>query len=415
MRRNGRDQVLFMGTYVPEECGIATFTRDLLLATRTSDRSREYGCVAVDRSGKDYTVSPEVRHVVRRNAPEDYLQSAQLIKRNRTSLISVQHEYGIYGGVSGDCLLTLLENVEVPVVSTLHTLSLSPSPSELDVLQRLCSVSDALVVMSQTAASLLQQVYHVHGKNVTVIPHGVPNFSHYYDVETERASLGLSGKKVLSTFGLLSRGKGLEYVIYAMPEILKVHPDTVYVIIGMTHPSVLAHEGEAYRESLQLLAERLDVAHAVRFENAYLSLADIVRYLTATHIYITPYLNQNQIVSGTLAYALGCGKTIISTPYLYAKEMLSRGRGILVPNKNADAIACEANYVFSHPDALHIYEQRAYAMGKTMTWSHVGKAYADVFGSVLKEKGRAELPANLLDIPYTIYEEPEEDIVPDKH
>lgn len=415
MERNGRDNVLFMGTYVPEECGIATFTRDLLLAARGSDRSREYGCVAVDRSGKDYTVSPEVCHVIRRNALEEYLQSAQLIKRNRASLISVQHEYGIYGGISGDYLLTFLENVEVPVVSTLHTLSLSPSPSELEVLQRLCNVSDALVVMSQTAASLLQQVYRIDGKNVTVVPHGVPNFSHYYDVDTERETLQLSGKKVLSTFGLLSRGKGLEYVIYAMPEILKAHPDTVYVIIGMTHPSVLAHEGEAYRESLKLLAERLGVSHAVRFVNAYLALTDIVRYLTATHIYITPYLNHNQIVSGTLAYALGCGKTIISTPYLYAKEMLSRGRGILVPYKNADAIAREANYVFSHPDALHIYEQRAYAVGKTMTWNNVGKAYADVFGSVLKEKAQPALPANILDIPYSIYEEPEEDIVPDKH
>lgn len=418
MRRHHykKEHVLFLGTYVPEECGIATFTRDLYNAVRQSDGHNYYSCAAVDRTGKDYSASPEVCCTIRRNTLADYLRASRDVNKNGFSMISVQHEYGIFGGRCGEYLLAFLENMELPVVTTLHTLSTSPSMDEKEILQQLCALSDAMVVMSKTAESLLEKVYQIRHPSVHIVHHGVPDISELEgDEERERNRLGLADKKILSTFGLISKGKGIEYVIFALPEILSAHPDTVYLVIGKTHPAVLASEKESYRESLEELAEKLNVSHAVHFVNEYLTLDQLMRYLRATHIYITPYLNPNQIVSGTLAYAMGCGKAVVSTPYLYAKEMLSHGRGMLVPYKNPPAIAGEVNYVLSRPEALKEYERRAYSFGKNMVWGKVGRAYQRVFENVLARSQWPAVPHSVFNVPQSFHNGFSEDIALSEH
>ncbi len=417
MRRRGKkgEEILFIGTYVPEECGIATFTKDLLDAVKQSNGDHRYACIAVDRTGKDYSAS-EVCGTIKRELLSDYHHCAQSINSNGFSLLNVQHEYGIYGGDHGDYLLTLLENVDIPVVSTLHTLSLSPSVKQKKILQQVCQLSHAVVVMSKTAASILKTVFGIRQDKVHVIHHGVPDISEFHvDPEKTREELGLSGKKVMSTFGLISKGKGIEYVIHALPDILKAHPDAVYLVIGKTHPAVNAVEKETYRETLQRIAEELGVSHAVQFINQYLTLEELIRYLKATDIYITPYLNPDQIVSGTLAYAMGCGKAILSTPYLYAKEMLSHGRGMLVPYKNPEAIAREVNYAFSHPETLREYERHAYTTGKNMIWTKIGRAYHNVYEHVLLRDRWPSPSFNFIQVPPFFYDEHGEKNLPSAH
>lgn len=382
IRRKG-EKILFVGTYVPETCGIATFTKDLVDAVKQNNGDHEYSCLAVDRAGRDYSASGDVCCTMRRDFLPDYVIRSLQINGNGFTLLNVQHEYGIYGGNDGEYLLSFLENIDVPVITTLHTLSLTPSRREREILQQVCRLSRGVVVMSRTAAALLESIYGVKDDRVHVIHHGVPDVSSFKGDGEEIVQRGLKGKKIISTFGLLSKGKGIEVVIQAMPEILKAHPDTVYLVVGKTHPAVHAEEGEAYRETLVRLCDRLGVSHAVRFVNEYITLEQIVHYLKITDIYITPYLNPNQIVSGTLAYALGCGKAIISTPYLYAKEMLSHGRGMLVPYQNADAVAREVISAFSHPGKIREHGQRALSAGRKMTWKKVGKEYHRVYEHVL--------------------------------
>jgi len=376
-----RPEVAFVSTYPPTECGLATFTQDVLNAV---ERHGWRGLV-VSADHEDYIDHPDPRVIyqIRREEMGDYVEAAELLNRSQVRVVSLQHEYGIFGGEMGEYIIPFLRRLEVPVVTTLHTVVPRPTDVMRDILRKVVLHSDAVVVMATTAVHLLREVYEVPTDNVYVIPHGAPAPLPIAQQEA-KALIGFSGRTVLSTFGLVSRGKGLEYVIRALPEVVKQFPKVVYLILGETHPKVRAREGEEYREMLMAEVERLGLQEHVVFENRYLSLEDIRLYLRATDLYITPYLNPDQITSGTLAYALAAGCVVISTPYLYAQEVLADGGGMLVEFRNPDSIADAILQLLSDPMLMRYHRAVAQKKAAMLSWDAVGRAYANLFERVAR-------------------------------
>jgi glycosyltransferase involved in cell wall biosynthesis len=300
-------------------------------------------------------------------------------------VLSVQHEYGIFGGKAGAHVLALLRELRMPIVTTLHTVLSAPNPAQRVVLEELARLSDRLVVMSASGAELLRRVHGISDDQVDLIPHGIP---HVPVDEHSKDRLGVSGRTVILTFGLLSRDKGIEHVIDALPAILAAYPDTVYIVLGATHPHVIEHEGEAYRLMLEARGQQLGVAASMIFHNRFVSQDELTEFLSAADIYITPYLQPEQITSGTLAYAVGAGKAVISTPYIYARELLAEGRGVLVPWKDSDAIAQEVISLVSDDDQRRVMCARAAAYGAGMTWPAVARRYVESFARARTENTR---------------------------
>lgn len=371
-----------IGTYVPRQCGIATFSHDLCQAI-CQELHDDGACqfVAVNDKPEGYPYPPRVRFEVRQEQAGDYKLAADFVNIRNLDFLLVQHEFGIFGGTAGNHLLTMLRDASMPVITTLHTVLQQPNDSQRKVTQELVALSDRVVVMARRAEQMLRDVYGVPAEKVVMIPHGIPDVP-FVDPAFYKDQFGVEGRQVLLTFGLLSPGKGIEHVIRALPKLVADHPQLTYIVLGATHPHVKRQSGEQYRHGLQQLADELGVLPHVMFENRYVDLDELCQFLGAADIYITPYLGAEQIVSGTLAYALGAGKAVVSTPYSYAEEVLAEGRGRLVPFQDADAIAREVGWLLDHEIERQAMRKRAYLYMRNAVWREVARGYLSVFEEV---------------------------------
>ena len=368
-------RIAFVSTSIPRRCGIATFTADVMAAVRAADPSVRCSVVAIDEPNSARAYGPEVKSRIRQREPESYRAAAALLNGSNVDVVNLQHEFGLYGtwkdGVYEDHLRPFLLELRKPVLVTLHSVPPSPSPSMRDAVRLIAARSDEVIVMAHTAARLLVSDYGIT-KAPIVIPHGMPAIepTGRHRLKTK---LGVEGRAIISTFGLVDPRKGLEFVIGAMPAIVERHPEALYLVVGQTHPELLKQQGETYRNTLERLAEELGMSEHIGFVNEYLTQRDIVGYLLATDVYVTPYLDPNQITSGTLAYALGAGKAIVSTPYLHAIEALADDRGVIVPFRDAPAIADAVERILGDAELKQRLERRAYAYGRETAWPAVGR------------------------------------------
>ena len=378
------NRIAFIGNYLPRQCGIATFTTDLCEAIASVYIDTTCIALPVNDIEAGYPYPARVRFELTEKDIHSYTRAADFLNINNVDLVCLQFEYGIFGGKAGSHILTLLRNLRMPIVTTLHTILDYPSPDQRLVLEEVAALSDRLVVMSERGSEYLQKVYNVSPEKIDLIPHGIPDVP-FVDPSFNKDLFGVEGKTVLLSFGLLSASKGIETVISAMPEIVARYPNSVYIVVGATHPHVIKHEGETYRLSLQWLAQQKGVESHVIFYNRFVSLEELVKFIGAADIYITPYLNEAQIVSGTLAYTLGAGKAVISTPYWYAQEMLADKRGVLVPFRDPAALAEQVINLLDNESERHAMRKRAYMFGRAMIWPEVAKRYMESF-----ERARAE-------------------------
>ena len=368
-------RVAFISSSVPRRCGIATFTADIMAAVKAADPTVRCSVVAIDEPNGARAYGPEVKGRIRQREPDTYRAAAALINGSSVDVVNIQHEFGLYGvwrdGVYEDHLRPFLLELRKPAVTTLHSVIPDPAPSVRDAVRTIAEHSDEVVVMAHTAARLLKADYGIT-KTPVVIPHGMPAIEPRGRHSLKR-QLGMIDRTIVSTFGLVDPRKGLEYVIGAMPSIVAEHPDALYLIVGQTHPELLKQQGEAYRNTLERSVEELGMSDHIAFVNEYLTQRAIVDYLLATDVYVTPYLDPNQITSGTLAYALGAGKAIVSTPYLHAVEALADGRGVVVPFRDSVAIAESVRRILGDPALKTSLEARAYAYGRETAWPAVGR------------------------------------------
>lgn len=369
-------RAVFMSSFVPRECGLATFTEDVLSAV--SAHGVTCKVVAMNRPRQRHAYDKRVITTVHEDRLQEYLAAAAMINASSFDVLSMQHEFGLFGGESCDYLEKFLEAVRIPVVTTFHTILKQPSPAMRQNLRAIASRSSAIVVMNSLAIEVLEKVYGLDTRKIFMIHHGAPVVPRGRRF-TMKSDLKLHGTRVISTFGLLSSGKGLEYAIQAMPYIVDECPEAVYLILGQTHPVVKQQEGERYRDSLKALARKLGVQDHVRFIDKYFTKAELVSYLLATDVYLTPYLNMEQVTSGTLAYAMACGRPLVSTPYLYAQFLLGEDRGLLVHPQDEKSIARACVQILTNAELQTRMERSNWRYGQTMIWPRVGQEYLQLF------------------------------------
>ena len=371
------NKVALIGDYLPRKCGIATFTTDVCRAL-VDGGAGECFVVAVNDRPEGYGYPPEVRFEIAEQDVRSYQRAADFLNFTNPEVVCLQHEFGIYGGPAGAHILALLRRVNLPVVTHLHTVLERPSPDQMRVMHELIRLSARLIVMTERGRRMLEEIYSAPADRIDLIPHGIPDMP-FVDPNFFKDQFGVEGKRVLLTFGLISPTKGIEHVIRALPEIVKHVPDLVYIVLGATHPNLLREHGETYRLSLERLAADLGVKKHVAFYNRFVELEELKEFLGAADIYITPYLDPAQITSGTLSYAFGCGKAVISTPYWHAGELLADGRGVLVPFRDSEAIARELVLLVKDDVRRHAMRKQAYLLGRGMIWSQVAHLFAASF------------------------------------
>lgn len=372
----------FIGTYPPRECGIATFTSDLRQAVAAVDASRQTSVIALTHGAVPTVYPPEVVFEIQQDQLRDYRLAAEYINFSGADVVCLQHEFGIFGGAEGRYVIELLAHLQRPVVTTLHTVLSAPSPALHEALVQVAQLSAHLVVLNSKAIPLLRDVYGIPEEKVTLIPHGVPDVP-FVDPNYYKDTFGVEGRLVLLTFGLLSRNKGIELMLAALPEVVRAHPEVIYIVLGATHPEVKRHDGEEYRLALQRQVRSLGLHNHVLFYDRYVAFDELCEFIGACDIYVTPYQAREQIVSGTLAYAVGMGKAVVSTPYLYAEELLADGRGRLVGFRDPRGLAATLNELIDNELARHQMRKRAYAYGRQMLWREVGARYVALFEQVL--------------------------------
>jgi glycosyltransferase involved in cell wall biosynthesis len=371
-------RIAFIGNSLPRRCGIATFTTDLQQAISTSRPGLETCIVAMTDHGRAYDYPPAVALQIRDDNIEEYLRAADFLNAGRFDTVCLQHEFGIFGGEAGAHILLLLSRLTMPVVTTLHTVLAKPTAVQRAVLNGIVEASSKIVVMAAKARELLRSVYHVPDDKIEVIAHGIPDFP-FVAPDAAKAKLGFGGRSVILTFGLLSPNKGIEVMIDAMPSILKRRPDAVYVVLGATHPNLVLEQGEAYRESLAARVRELGVEDHVVFLDQFVDQSTLLEFISMCDIYVTPYLNEAQMTSGTLAYSFGLGKPVVSTPYWHARELLADGRGVLVPFGDAAAIGSEIAELLTDDVRRQAMRERAYTISRTMTWERTAERYMSAF------------------------------------
>jgi glycosyltransferase involved in cell wall biosynthesis len=371
-------RVAFIGNHLPRLCGIATFTQDLHRAVSTTRPDLETCVVAMTDSDRTYDYPPAVRFEIHDETIGDYVKAAEFLNGAGFDVVSLQHEYGIFGGEAGGNIIELLSRLEMPVVTTLHTVLAKPTAIQRDVMNRILGISAKIVVMSEKGHEFLRSVHDVPTRKIEVIPHGIPDFP-FLETHHAKAKFDFSGKMIILTFGLLSPNKGIEIMLDAMPEIIKSCPNAVYVVLGATHPKLVRDQGETYRESLTARMHDLDIEDHVVFFNQFVDQATLLDFISMCDVYTTPYLNEAQMTSGTLAYSFGLGKAVVSTPYWHAKELLSDGCGILVPFGDAKSLSAEIAGLLTNDVRRHAMRKRAYAASRSMTWVQTAKRYLSVF------------------------------------
>ena len=383
--------IAVIGNHLPRLCGIATFTTDLCDALAAEiQRPESIITLAMDDVPEGYDYPERVKFEVRDSVQVDYLRAADFLNFNKPDIAILQHEYGIYGGKSGAHVFHLIENLHMPIITTLHTVLADPDADRRTVMIRLGEISECLLVMAQKAKDLLMDVYGMPEERIILVPHGIPDVP-FIDSSFYKDKFGVENRKVILTFGLLGPDKGVEHMIDAMPDIVDKNPDAVYIVLGATHPHVIRDSGEAYRHGLQQRADNLGVKKYVLFFNQFLDLSTLTQFLTAADVYVTPYLDKEQIVSGTLSYAMGIGKATVSTPYWYAEEMLSNNRGILVPFNDHHALSESINHLLSSESVRNAMRKQAYQFTRHMVWKEVAQRHLEIGQHVLERRARQPL------------------------
>ncbi len=383
--------IAVIGNYLPRQCGIATFTMDLVEGLSAEAPDINCWTVAMNDRPEGYHYPEKVRFEINQNKLSDYSTASQFINISQTDIVCVQHEYGLFGGPAGSHLLKLLADLRMPVVTTLHTVLKDPAPEYRHVMRKLSELSDKMVVMSRKASEFLKDIYAVPEDKIAFIHHGIHD-TPFIDPSFDKDKFGVEGKKVLLTFGLLSANKGIENVLRALPAVIQKHPDVVYIILGATHPHVLKADGDAYRIMLQQLVRELDIGEQVIFQNRFVELKELCEFLGIADIYLTPYPDEAQITSGTLAYAMGTGKAVISTPYWYATEMLAEDRGRIVPFHNPDAMAAQIIDLLGNDVERHAMRKKAYLFSRDAVWNEVSRKYLHLFSEVRQIRTRNPRP-----------------------
>jgi glycosyltransferase involved in cell wall biosynthesis len=377
----------YVGTYPPRECGIGTFTQNLFAAMtnrgKDARKQNEGIVIAMDDQEESYDYSKDVQLTIRQEQQGDYIEAARFINLSGSDICILEHEFGIFGGQNGVYILPLLHRLEIPLIVTLHTVLKTPSYNEKAILKEICKMAAGIVVMTHKAVNFLTEIYDVPSEKIKLIEHGVPDLN--FNRAVVKKQFKLESKKILLTFGFISRNKGIETVIRALPSIVAKYPETIYIILGKTHPAVLRHAGEEYRLFLLRLAKNLKLEKHVLFLNEFIDQEELFQYLYASDIYITPYLNEAQITSGTLSYAIGAGAAVISTPYWHAAELLAEGRGLLFDFNNSEELAHILMDLLDHPAKLNSLRDKAFAYGQEITWPKIGMKYYNLAKQILKE------------------------------
>jgi glycosyltransferase involved in cell wall biosynthesis len=384
-------RVAYVSTYPPRECGIATFTKDLIDAIDELDEFKP-SVIAVNETGGFYTYDRRVKCSIDRDSVEDYALAAEYVNSSPIELVNLQHEFGLFGGECGEDITGFLDRVEKPVVTTLHTVHPNFSEKALEVLKAIAAKSSAIVVIARAAINILNN-QGIPCENCVVIPHGCPNIEFFPDNKRVKEALGLKNRFVISTFGLISNGKGIEYAIRALPSIIEKEPSVLYLIIGETHPEVRKNEGEKYRNKLTRIVTELGLEEHVKFNNRYLPKRELIRHLQATDVYLTPYISPNQISSGTLTYALGAGKAVVSTPYLHAQETLVGDRGVFCKFNDPSSIA-EGVIKLLDEHLRSTIQKNAYSYSRQFLWQNVARNYVKLFTAIIKNDRRIPIVAS---------------------
>ena len=371
-------RVAFIGNHLPRRCGIATFTHELHRAVATARPDLETCVVAMTDPDQTYDYPSSVRLQIRDEVISDYVQAAEFLNNAGFDVVSLQHEYGIFGGRAGRNIVELLARLKMPIVTTLHTVLSQPTPTQHDVMRRIIDASTKIITMSDKGHEFLRSAHDVPGHKIAVIPHGIPDFP-FLETHHAKAKFGFGGKTIILTFGLLSQNKGIETMLDAMPEIIKSCPSALYVILGATHPNLVRDDGEAYRDSLTARVQELGISDHVAFFDQFVDQATLLDFISMCDVYVTPYLNEEQMTSGTLAYSFGLGKAVVSTPYWHAKELLGEGRGVLVPFRDAKAMSTEIAGLLTNDVRRHAMRKRAYAASRSMTWARTAERYLASF------------------------------------